>query len=468
MPEPSELTVVLRGGTVVDESGERRADVLCEGGVIREVSEGIDVPVGATVLDAGGCFVMPGLVDLHAHLREPGDEDAECVETGARSAALGGFTAIVAMPNTDPPVDNAAVASEVLALGEKALCRVAVAGAITIGRAGESLAPIGELAALGIRLFTDDGACVEDSGVMRRALEYARGLGVTLAQHCEDRGLASGASMHEGEWSSLLGVPGAPAEAEELVVARDIALARLTRGRLHLMHLSSARSVSLVAAAKAEGLAVTAEVTPHHLSLTDADLAGYDTSFKVNPPLRGVPDMAALREGCASGVLDAVATDHAPHPREAKETPLSDAAFGMLGLETALSVTVGSLCNGAAEASARSGADVNGVSGDHRGAHADGSSGPMRFRDVVGLMSWQPAVIAQMSCARGGDQGGPVAPGAPANLCVFDPTERWVVDPAKMASRSRNTPWSGRTLTGRVRHTIFAGEPVVVGAEAQR
>jgi len=447
-------TIVIRGGTVVDETGERRADVVCAGGVVKEVGDSLAIPSGATVLDADGCFVMPGLVDLHTHLRQPGNEDAECVETGARAAALGGFTAILAMPNTDPCVDNAAVASEVLALGAEAPCRVAVAGAITVGRAGENLAPLGELAALGVRLFTDDGACVSDSGVMRRALEYARGLGVTLAQHCEDQGLASGASMHEGEWSSILGVPGAPAEAEELVVARDIALARLTGGRLHLLHLSSARSVALVAAAKAEGLRVSAEVTPHHLCLTDADLAGYDPLFKVNPPLRTTADLLALREGCRSGVLDAVATDHAPHPREAKDTPLSDAAPGMLGLETALAVTLGSLSSGS-------------VNGNGNG-NGNGAAPYMGVKDVVGLMSWRPAVIGHMATSQGGDQGGPIAPGAPANLCVFDPAESWVVDPAKMASRSRNTPWSGRTLKGRVRHTICAGEPVVVGAEAQR
>jgi dihydroorotase len=437
-------TVVIRGGTVVDEGGERRADVVCAGGRVTAVGESLDVPGGATVLDAGDCLVAPGLVDLHTHLREPGNEDAECVETGARAAALGGFTAIVAMPNTDPPLDNAAVASEVLALGNGAPCRVAVAGAITMGRGGERLAPMGELAALGVRLFTDDGTGVQDSGVMRRALEYARGLGVTLAEHCEDSALAPDAAMHEGEWSSRLGVPGAPAEVEELMVARDIALVRLTGGRLHLLHLSTAGSVALLAAAKAEGLAVTGEATPHHLSLSDAELAGYDTAFKVNPPLRTADHLAALRDACARGTIDAIATDHAPHRPEAKETPLCDAAPGMLGLETALAVALGALCDGAA------------------------TSAHMGPRDVVALMSWQPARISQMAVGQGGDQGGPISVGAPANLCVFDPSERWVVDPLRMASRSRNTPWAGRTLTGRVRHTICAGEPVVVGAEAQR
>jgi len=446
-------TVVVRGGTVIDESGQRRADVVCSGGTVSAVGEGLEVPSGATVLDAGGCLVVPGLVDLHVHLREPGNEDAECIDTGARAAALGGFTAVVAMPNTDPPLDNAAVASEVLALGAGAVCKIAVAGTITVGRAGERLAPMGELADLGVRLFTDDGAGVQDSGVMRRALEYARGLGVTLAEHCEDRALAPGAAMHEGEWSSRLGVPGVPAEAEELMVARDIALVRLTKGRLHLLHLSSAGSVALLGAAKAEGLAVTGEVTPHHLAFTDAELADYDTAFKVYPPLRTAADVAALRKGCVAGTVDAIATDHAPHRPEAKDVPLADAAPGMLGLETALAVVLGALCGG-------EGSPLHIPSGEQLSR--------LSTRDVVGLMSWRPARIAQMALCQGGDQGGPITPGVPANLCVFDPTESWVVDPLRMASRSRNTPWAGRKLTGRVRHTICAGEPVVVGAEAQR
>jgi dihydroorotase len=312
---------------------------------------------------------------------------------------------------------------------------VAVAGAITVGRAGERLAPIGELAALGVRIFTDDGSGVQDAGVMRRAFEYGRGLGVTMAQHCEVEALAAGGAMHEGPWSSRLGVPGVPAEAEELMVARDIALARLTGGRLHLLHLSTARSVELVAAAKADGLPVTAEVTPHHLSLTDAELAGYDPVYKVNPPLRAGEDVAALRRACAAGVVDAVASDHAPHPAEAKETTLQEAAPGMLGLQTALAVALGALTDGTG----------------------------MSVADVVAMLSWRPARVAGMA-----GQGRPVAAGEPANLCVFDPSERWEVSPGRLASRSRNTPWAGRTLTGRVRHTVLAGEPVVVDGEAQR
>lgn len=456
-------SVVIRGGTVVDGTGSRAADVVITEGHVVEVGADVSMPRGATVLDAGGCLVAPGLVDLHTHLRQPGAEDAETVESGARAAALGGFTAVVAMPNTDPPVDSAAVALEVLSLGSGAMCEVAVAGAITMGRAGERLAPIGELASLGVRLFTDDGAGVQDVSVMRRALEYARGFDVTLAQHCEDDALARGGHMHEGEWSSRLGVPGIPAEAEEMMVARDIALVRLTGGRVHFLHISTARSAALVATAKAEGLAVTAEVTPHHLSLTHAELAGYDPVFKVNPPLRSDADVWALRTACGNGTVDAIATDHAPHPPERKDDTLDAAPPGMLGLQTALSVALGALGTLGTRSGDRG---RNGGSAD--GADAEGSPSTMSARDVLGLLSWRPARIAGLAPDQGGDQGGPIEPGAPANICVIDPAVTWEVDPARLASRSRNTPWAGRVMTGQVRHTVFRGEPVVVDAEAQR
>jgi dihydroorotase len=475
-PRRNPLLVVVRGGTVVDATGERTADVVVRDGEVVEVAAGVDVPRGATVLDAGDCVVAPGLVDLHAHLREPGAEEAETIESGARAAALGGYTAVVAMPNTDPPVDDAAVALEVLALGRDAACDVTVAGAITVGRAGERLAPLAELAALGVRLFTDDGTGVQDAGVMRRALEYARGLGVTLAQHCEDEGLARGGHMHEGEWSSRLGVPGIPAEAEELMVARDILLARLTGARVHFLHLSTARAVDLVAAAKAEGLAVTAEVTPHHLSLTHAELANYDPVFKVDPPLRSETDVEALRAACARGIVDAVATDHAPHPPERKDAPLDAAPPGMLGLQTAVPVVLGAL---AGPDRRTRGANGHAHGADGQARHDDGARSAsasrnggarpaMSVRAVLGLLSWQPARVAGLSPERGGAHGGPIAPGAAANICVIDPAATWEVDPPRLASRSRNTPWAGRVLTGQVRHTVLRGEPVVIDAEAQR
>ena len=352
--------VLVRGGTVVDETGARRADVLLRDGRIAAAEESIDVPSRAVVLDADGCVVAPGLVDLHTHLREPGGEVAETVESGSRAAALGGYTAVLAMPNTEPAIDSAAVVRDVLALGETALAQIAVAGAITIGRRGEHLVPMAELAALGVRLFTDDGRGVQHAGLMRRALEYASGLGVVLAEHCEDEDLAAGGHMNEGAWSSRLGIAGQPALAEEVMLARDLALVRLTGAPMHFLHLSTAGAVEMIRRAKADGLPVTAEVTPHHLSLSDAAVASYDPVFKVNPPLRTVLDVTAVRAGLASGAIDAIATDHAPHAPERKDDPFDEAPPGMLGLETALAVAYDALClepdAGDAERAARRGA----------------------------------------------------------------------------------------------------------------
>jgi dihydroorotase len=429
--------LLIRGGTVIDAGGSRRADVRVRDGLILEVGPDLVGSAGGAALDAGGCLVCPGLVDLHTHLRQPGQEEAETVESGSRAGALGGYTALVAMPNTEPAIDNPAVARQVMALGERSLCEVAVAGAITVGRAGERLAPLAEMAALGVRIFTDDGTGVQDGLLMRRALEYARPLGVTLAQHCEDAVLASGGVMHEGEWSSRLGLPGQPAEAEELMVMRDLALVRLTGARLHFLHLSTAGSVAMVGAAKAQGLPVTAEATPHHLSLTHEALASYDPNFKVNPPLRTARDTEAVRRGVVEGVIDAIATDHAPHPQEAKEMSMEQAPPGMLGLETALAVALTELHHGPA------GLD------------------PVQ---IIAAMSWKPAAIAGLSDRH----GGPVEPGRAANLTVVDPTAEWTVDPGAQASRSRNTPFSGRRLRGRVRHTVRCGEPVVMDGQVQR
>ena len=438
--------LVIRGGSVIDSTGVRRADVAVSGKAIVAVGEDLPTPGGALVLDADGCVVCPGFVDLHTHLRQPGGEDAETVESGGRAAACGGFTAVVAMPNTNPPIDSAAVVREVQELAKDALCQVEVSGAITVGRAGERLAPMAEMAELGVRIFTDDGSGVQDTRLMRRAFEYARPLGVTLAQHCEESALAAGGVMNEGEWSSRLGLPGIPAEAEELMVMRDVALARLTGGRIHFLHLSTAGSVAVVGAARSQGLPVTAEVTPHHLAIDEAELAGFDTVFKVNPPLRTRADVDAVRRGLATGVIDAIATDHAPHAQEAKEAPFDQAPFGMLGLETALAVAVTELCDIAGEA-------------------GEGDAKPvMSLADVVAALSWKPAAIAGI----GDSHGGPVAAGSTANLCVFDPRARWIVDPARMASRSRNSPFARRRLTGRVRHTIYSGQPVVIDGEAQR
>ena len=425
--------MVIRGGRIVDATGSRDGDVLIQDGIVTSVTAKVSsTPPGTVVLDAAGCVVAPGLVDLHTHLREPGREEAETVESGARAAAVGGYSAVVAMPNTEPAIDSAAVVRQIQDLGADACCAVHPAGAITVGRRGEQLAPLAEMAALGVRIFTDDGTGVQDARLMRRALEYASALGVTLAQHCEDASLAAGGHMHEGEWSSRLGLAGQPAEAEELMVMRDLALARLTGAKLHFLHLSTAGSLAMVRGAKSSGLAVTAEVTPHHFTLTDACVASYDPVFKVNPPLRTDADVAAVKAALMDGTADAIATDHAPHTQEAKESPFDQAPPGMIGLETALALALTEL--------------------------------ELPIERILALMSWQPAAIAGLS----DNHGGPVAAGRPANLCVIDPTATWVVDPVGSASRSRNNPYAGRKLQGRVRHTVYRGEPVVVDGEAQR
>jgi dihydroorotase len=424
---------VIKGGRVVDATGDRVADVLVQGGVVAAVARRVE---GAPVLDATGCMVVPGLVDLHAHLREPGDEEAETIETGARAAALGGFTAVVAMPNTEPPLDDAAVVASVLAAGREAVCDVASSGCITKGRRGEELAPMGELYALGVRIFTDDGACVGEAGVMRRALEYAGAFpGAVVAQHAEDPSLAGGGHMHEGTWSSRLGIPGRPEAAEATVVARDVMLAELTGTPVHFLHLSTAAAVDLVRDAKDRDVPVTAEVAPHHFTLTDAECRTFDPAFKVHPPLRTDADVAAVKAGLADGTIDAIATDHAPHVPEAKERPFEEAPPGMLGLETAFALTLTELVE----------------------------PGVLALHDALACLSWQPAAIAGLD-----GHGGPIEPGRSANLCVVDPAVRWEVDPSRLASRSRNTPYAGRKLTGRVRHTVLRGEPVVVDGIAQR
>lgn len=422
--------IVIRGGTVLDQTGERRLDVVIEGDRVTEVGAGLD---GDQVLDAEGCMVAPGFVDLHVHLREPGREEAETIETGSRAAALGGFTAIVAMPNTEPAQDSLTVVEFVRAQARRAaLCDVHPAGCITINREGKALAPFGELAAAGVRVFTDDGNGVQDPQLMRRAMEYAGAFDITLAQHCEVASLTKGAVMHEGSCCSRLGLPGWPSIAEELMVHRDIELSRLTGTRIHLLHLSTAGSVQMVREAKVDGLPVTAEAAPHHFTLTDQLLCGYDAIFKVNPPLRTAVDIAAIKAGLADGTIDAVATDHAPHPPESKEAPLDQAPPGMLGLETALALAISEL--------------------------------DMPLSGIVAALSWKPASIAGIA-----DQHGrPIASGEPANLVVFDPRAEWTVVPAKLASKSRNTPYAGRTVRGKVRHTLLAGTPVVIDAVAQR
>jgi dihydroorotase len=430
MTDVNNTSVVIKGGTILDQRGEQVGDVRIEGGVITEVGPSL---TGDRVLDASGCMVSPGFVDLHVHLREPGREEAETVETGSRAAALGGFTAVVAMPNTEPPHDSVAVVQMVRRLGEQAgLCEVLPSGCITIGRAGEVLAPMAELAAAGVHIFTDDGTGVQDPLLMRRALEYAKSLGILLAQHCEVSRLTEGAVMHEGGCCSRLGVPGWPSVAEELMVFRDIELSRLTGAPVHFLHLSTAKSVDLVRLAKAEGLLVTAEAAPHHFTLTDELLSGFDPIFKVNPPLRELTDVLAVREGLADGTIDAIATDHAPHPPELKEMPLDQAPPGMLGLETSLALSISEL--------------------------------GLPLQQVVALLSWKPAAIAGVADRH----GRALEVGAPANITVFDPNLAWTGSSSGLASKSRNTPYAGRSVRGKVRHTVFGGNPVVIDGQAQR
>jgi dihydroorotase len=429
--------LLVRGGTIVDPNGERTADVRIRDGHVVEVGEGLRADVGEREVDAGGCIVSPGFVDLHVHLREPGDEEAETIWSGTRAAARGGFTAVVAMPNTCPPLDDASVVSSVLRTAEaEGLCQVASSGCITIGREGRELAPMGEMYALGVRIFTDDGACVASAGVMRRALQYAKSLpGAVVAQHAEDETLAGGGSMHEGAWSSRLGIPGRPAVAETVIVARDIELAAATGTPVHFLHCSAAGTVDMVREAKRRGLPVTAEAAPHHFTLTDECCAGFDPAFKVHPPLRGADDVAAVRNGLADGTIDAIATDHAPHTPESKDRPFEEAPPGMLGLETSLALALTELVE----------------------------PGILTLRAALGVLSWRPARIAGLAA-----QGNPVEAGRPANLAIVDPAVRWVVDAERLASKARNTPFAGRSLNGKVRHTIYAGDLVVCDGEVTR
>ena len=422
------MSVVFRGGSVVTKDGVVVADLMVQGGEISEIGSGLSAD---EVVDISGLTIFPGFVDLHAHLREPGREDTETIETGSRAGALGGYTAVVAMPNTNPAQDNVPTIEFVRLQGQRAgLLEVIPSGCITVGREGKALAPMAELVKAGVRLFTDDGSGVQDPLLMRRAMEYSKELNVVLGQHCEVSSLTQGAVMHECGCSSDLGVPGWPSIAEELMVHRDIELARLTGARVHFLHLSTAGSVELVRKAKLDGLLVTAEVTPHHLSLTAELLRGFDATFKVNPPLRTMSDIDALKAGLLDGTIDAIATDHAPHARRDKELPLDQAPPGMLGLETALGVTCAAL-------------DLD----------------PLAIAQV---MSVAPARIAGITDR----QGNLPRVGVAANLCVVDLNATWMINPETMASKSANTPFVGRQLRGKVVHTMFKGNLVVHDGKA--
>ena len=401
-------------------------------GQIAEIGPGLAAAEGQQQIDATNLIALPGLVDLHTHLREPGREDAETIETGTAAAALGGFTAVHAMANTDPVADTAGVVEQVWALGRRAgHCEVRPVGAVTVGLEGERLAELAAMAdsAAAVRVFSDDGHCVSDALLMRRALEYVKSIDGVIAQHSQEPRLTAGAQMHEGELSGVLGLAGWPAVAEEAIIARDVLLADHVGSRLHVCHLSTAGSVQIVRWAKSRGVDVTAEVTPHHLMLTDVEVCGYDPVFKVNPPLRTQSDVEAVREGLADGTIDIVATDHAPHPLETKDCEWAVAAMGMTGLETALSVVQATMVD----------------------------TGLIGWADVARVMSAAPARIGRARM-----QGRPLAVGQPAHLVLVDPAATVTVDPSTHASQGRNSPYRGRELPGRVIATLLYGHPTVL------
>ncbi|MGI9015725.1 MAG: dihydroorotase [Euzebya sp.] len=423
-------TMVLRGGTLIDgASPQQQTDiVVTEGNITAVAPAGTVADAGGGILDVTGLLVMPGLVDIQVHFREPGGTDAEDIESGAQGAARGGMTAVVLMPNTTPPVDGVDVVGQVMAIARHALIDVRTSATLSRGREGHQVVDFDALYGAGVRVFTDDGNALMDSALMRAALQATTRLpGMVVSQHAEDEALVAGGVINEGATAQALGVRGRPAEAEEVIVARDVALARLTGGRYHVLHLSSRLSLRHVARARREGLAVTCEVTPQHLALTEEDVPRLGTNGKMNPPLRTAADVAALRAGLADGTIQAVATDHAPHSPARKAASLADAPPGMLGTETAASVIWTHLV----------------------------IPGMLTPSQAVQVLSVNPAGIAGLE-----EHGGPIRAGRPANLCVFDPAHEWVVDVDTLASKSRNSPFAGETLTGRPVMTLYNGRTV--------
>ncbi len=418
--------LLLTGGRVIDPSRDfdQTADVLIQDGKIAGIGAGLGWPDGVEVRDVRGMIVAPGLVDVHVHLREPGNEDVETIASGARAAVAGGFTAVCAMPNTDPVTDNQAAVGFIVRQAVRAgLARVYPIGAISVGQKGERLSEFGEMVGAGAVAVSDDGKPVVSSHLMRTALEYARTFEIPVADHCEEPTLAAGGVMHEGLVATRLGLKGIPAAAEEIMVGRDILLAELTGGHVHLCHVSTRGAVELIRRAKEKEIRVTAEVTPHHFTLTDRACEGYDTHAKMNPPLREAADVAALRAALAEGVIDCIASDHAPHAYDAKEAAFDDAPFGIVGLETAFGVAHTELVLG----------------------------GALSLCELIRRMSTVPAATFRLP-------GGTLKPGVPADVAVLDVTARWTVEPASFFSKSRNTPFGGRTLTGRAVLTLVGGK----------
>jgi len=423
--------ILLRGGRVIDpsQSLDEARDVLLVDGAIAAVAPTVDAPEDARVIDCAGRIVTPGLIDVHVHLREPGEEHKETIATGAASAAAGGFTAICAMPNTDPPIDNPAAVGFVAAEGRRAgMARVYPVGCISVGRAGKRLALVGEMVDEGAVAITDDGSPVMDSGLMRLALEYSQAFGIPVADHPEDLGLSANGQMNEGIVSARLGLAGKPNASEDIHIVRDLLLAELTGGHIHLQHVSTRFGVESIRQAKARGVHVTAEASPHHLVLTHEAVEGYRTEAKMNPPLRTQEDVDAVRAGLADGTLDTIATDHAPHHYDEKEAAFAEAPNGIVGLETALGVILTKVVG----------------------------EGVIDLSTMVERMSCQPARVF-------GLPGGSLAEGGPADVTVFDPAEVWTVDSKAFLSKSRNTPFEGWELTGRPTETIVGGRLVWSG-----
>jgi dihydroorotase len=416
--------LLLKGGRVIDPSSQRDevADLLIEDGKIAGFGR-VERPEGAEVIDLSGKVVAPGLIDIHVHLREPGQEDVETIATGARAAAAGGFTAVCAMPNTDPVTDNQAAVGFIVKQAQEArAARVYPIGAISLGQKGQQLAEFGEMVGAGAVAVSDDGKPVVSSHLMRTALEYAQTFGIPVADHCEDPTLAAGGAMHEGLAATKLGLRGIPSAAEEIMVARDIILSELTGGQVHLCHISTQGSVGLIRSAKERGVKVTAEATPHHFTLTDVACDGYNTNAKMNPPLREAEDVAAIRGALRDGTIDVIASDHAPHHYDAKERDFDDAPFGIIGLETALALGITELVN----------------------------RGVLTLPQLVARMSSEPARVFRLA-------GGTLKVGSVADVVVFDPAAHWLVDASSFRSKSRNSPFIGRQLVGRVERTIVGG-----------
>jgi dihydroorotase len=430
------LRILIQGGRVIDPATQHDAvaDVLVEDGTIIAVERSIDAGEDAHVVDAKGLVVTPGLVDMHTHLREPGYEYKEDIASGSRAAARGGFTAIACMPNTNPVLDNEGLISSVVRRGNEAgLCRVHPIAAITKGSAGTELTEMNVLKEAGAVGFSDDGFPVESSRVMRRALEYSKLTGLSIISHSEEKALSAGGHMHEGEVSTRLGIPGIPSASEDVAVARECRLAEITGGRLHICHVSSARSVEVIREAKARGVAVTAEVTPHHLALTHEAVMGFDSNTKMNPPLRSEEDRQALIAGLKDGTLDAIATDHAPHADREKLVEFDNAPFGILGLQTALPVARQVLIDG----------------------------GHLEWSEMIERLTTAPARIL-------GLEGGTLRPGAAADVMLFDPEATWTLTREEIASKSRNTPWLGQEMKGRVLLTLLEGQATWEDAAAMR